>query len=179
MQVSRVSYEIRKVLGQYEHENILVEIVQDALESVSGVEMVGEAKAIALSGVTRRDPPRPQVQAEQKRPQSRAPYPASKDAGQQPRNNFKPGRPPGQYTPPDPAKLPVVCDLSKIGEDFEYCKAFIKQHGFKWDKDAKVWRGPAEPQLNSSVSMLQGRFSYESDEGSHGSGEEFDNYPNA
>lgn len=52
MKVSQVTYEIKRTLGQYEHELLQVVITQDLEGNKSGDEMMKEARRVAVSHTT-------------------------------------------------------------------------------------------------------------------------------
>lgn len=52
MRITKVSYSIRKSLGQYEHEEMTAEVCPELDEDVSGEELMKEARAVCVSNLT-------------------------------------------------------------------------------------------------------------------------------
>jgi len=52
MQVSTVTYEIKRTLAQYEHELLSVTVTQSVDEDKTGDEMMAEARRVAVSHTT-------------------------------------------------------------------------------------------------------------------------------
>ena len=171
MYVNKVCYEIRKRLGEYEHENLSVEVVQDALEQTTGDEMMKEAKRICLGSISRVDPPRPVrpgVSSSSKKTYNGR---TALNQGTNPNaSGYRSQNPKKDYAPTDWSQYPYSATLNGIKNDdaFGAAKDFLKSQAWVWNKERKLWQGKSCPDFsgpNASFAWLEERINLEDGQG--------------